>query len=318
MKYRDLGNTGLTVSEIGFGGWAIGGNQFGNSYGQTQDDVSLAALHKAYDLGCTFFETSDVYGHGQSETLIGQALRQWKRESVVIATKAGVDFYSSPQTATRQNFSEKHLRYALEQSLKRLGTDYIDVYQLQNPSMELIHHGKVFSLMQALKAEGKIRHVGISIHDPMEGIMAVDIGQVETVQAVYNLFDHRAERALFPHCQKLAVGLIIREPLANGFLAGKFQDSQSFEKGDIRANWPKLYLTKRIQATEQFRKVVPQAYPGLVAMALKSVLTQPAVSVVIPGCKTPQQVVENMTVSDLPDLTEAEREAIRQVSSTLV
>lgn len=323
MKYRPLGKSGLQVSEIGFGGWAIGGNQAGSSYGTTDDATSLAALNQAYELGCTFFDTADCYGHGHSETLIGQALKGWKREEVIVATTVGLDFYSQDQSddaATtpsghnsslgRMNFSEKHIRSALEKSLQRLGTDRIDVYQLQTPTMELIHLGRMFSLMQTLQSEGKIRFFGIVIHDPMEGIQAIDRGHVQTVQAVYNLFDRRPEPALFAHCEKEQVGLIAREPLANGFLTGKFTPDTQFETGDIRAKWPKLYLNKRIQAAEQFKKQIPPNYPSLSTLALKFVLAQPMVSVVIPGCKTPQQVVENMSVSDLPDLTPEEYQNI--------
>ena len=148
MKYRTLGNTGLQVSEIGFGAWAIGGEAF-MGYGPTEDSESMAALNKAYDLGCTFFDTANVYGFGKSETLIGKALKNWERDRVVIASKGGIDFTEaegSPDNV-RKNFSEKHLRQAVEESLTRLQIEAIDVYQLHNPTLELIQLGKMFDVL---------------------------------------------------------------------------------------------------------------------------------------------------------------------------
>lgn len=318
MQYRALGKTGLQVSEVGFGAWAIGGNQGrGGGYGGTQDSVSLEALHQAYALGCNLFDTADTFGFGHSETLIGKALKGWDRSRVVIATKVGNDFYSDPTEEGRQNFSEAYIRSALAKSLERLGTSYVDLYLLQNPSMALIQHGKVFEVMKVLKEEGKIRHYGISIHDPMEGVLAIDVGGVEVVQAPYHLFDRRLEKALIPHCEKHQVGLIAREPLANGFLTGKFTPATVFEKGDRRAVWPKPYLMKRVEAANQFLPVLPQGYPGLSALALKFVLDSPTVSATIPGCKTPQQVQENLAVSHMPNLSAQQREAIESVCAAL-
>src|SRR5256712_7670966 len=166
MKTRTLGRTGLTVSEIGFGAWAIGGNAHGNSYGPTDDELSLAAIGRALELGCNFFDTADVYGHGHSEDLLGQALRGHRSE-VIIATKVGGDFYHG---TPRMNFNSDYLEFALGKSCERLGTDYIDLYQLHNPPIQLIKDGRIFKILDRLKASGKIRHYGISIHDPQEGL----------------------------------------------------------------------------------------------------------------------------------------------------
>lgn len=321
MRYRVLGKTGLTVSEVGFGAWAIGGDAW-KGYGPTNDAVSLAALNRAYELGCTFFDTADVYGLGNSETLIGQALKGWERDRVVIATKVGYEFDGERQKflgrkflpgpdTIRQVFSEKHIRAAVEASLKRLGIDCIDVYQLHNPSLELIQLGKLFEVMQALASEGKIRHCGISIHDPQEGIQAIRVGSVDTVQAIYNLFDRRVEQGLLSACAGSNTGLIIREPFARGFLTGKMTPEREFAPGDNRAVWPKPLIAKRIQAAEALKEAVPEGYPNLGALALKLALDSDAVSVVIPGCKTPAQVEENMAVSDLPDLDEPDRQRVQ-------
>jgi aryl-alcohol dehydrogenase-like predicted oxidoreductase len=302
MDYRAFGNTDLLVSAVGFGAWAIGNNQFGNSYGPTNDAESLEALETAYHLGCTLFDTADVYGHGHSETLLGQALKGWDRSRVVIATKGGGDFYSTPP---RLNFSEKHIRFAVEQSLKRLGTDYIDLYQLHNPSMALIQNGSVFNVLKALKAEGKIRHYGLSIFDPQEGLQAINHGQVDGLQAVYNLLDRRPANGLLAQCHDSQVGFIAREPLANGFLTGKFKpyakpstatDPPNFVAGDIRANWPMGLISARAEATEHFRQYLPEG-STLAQLALRFAMDTPHVSSVIVGCKTSQQVRQNFAAA---------------------
>ena len=159
MKTRILGGTNIEVSEVGFGAWAIGGNAHGNSYGPTDDTVSVRAIEEALDLGCTFFDTADVYGHGHSEHLLGATLGK-RRKDVVIATKVGNDFYGS---RPRLDFSKDYIRTALENSLARLGTSYVDIYQLHNPPHGAIRDGSVFELLNRLKEEGKIRASGISI-----------------------------------------------------------------------------------------------------------------------------------------------------------
>jgi aryl-alcohol dehydrogenase-like predicted oxidoreductase len=309
MKYRALGTTGLMVSEVGFGAWAIGGNVHGNSYGSTDEEESLRALQKAYELGCNFFDTADIYGHGESEILLGKALKSWNRDKVVLATKVGGNFYD---THVRMDFSKQHIRYGLEQSLKRLETEAIDVYQLHNPPLELVEEGSIFDVLKVLQTEGKIRHFGISIHDSQEGLVAIEQGPVESIQVVYNLFDRRPEAALFSEAQKNNVGIIAREPLANGFLTGKFsaEELPQFEAGDIRSHWPKPYLKQRIQMAEMLKQLRLSTEMSLTTLALKFVLAQPAVSVVIPGCKTEAQVVENFAVSSQPDLSEADLEAV--------
>src|SRR6266513_1515187 len=188
MKYRKFGSTGFQVSEIGFGAWAIGGNDHGNSYGPTQDDESSRAIKTALDLGCTFFDTADVYGFGHSEELLGQALKG-SRDRVILATKGGSDFYHQP---SRLNFTETHLTYAVEQSLKRLGTDYIDLYQVHDPPFSVIEHGRLFEPLEKLKAQGKIRFYGVSIHDPAEGLLALKIGRPAAIQMVYNYLRRNA------------------------------------------------------------------------------------------------------------------------------
>lgn len=302
MQYRVLGKTGLKVSVVGFGGWAIGGDAY-KGYGPTDDAVSLAALNQAYELGCNFFDTADVYGWGKSEALIGQALKGWRRDEVVIASKVGFVENPNQDQQARQLFSDQHIRQACEASLKRLQIDCIDVYQLHNPTLELIQLGRLFNVLKELQTEGKIRHYGISIHDPQEGIQAVDIGNVQTIQAIYNLFDRRAEQGLFAKCEQDDVGLIVREPFARGFLTGRFDPARAYHQTDNRAVWPKPLVEKRAKAATQYQQAVPEGYPNLGSLAIQFALSQPSVSVVIPGCKTPAQVMENFAAANLSPLT---------------
>src|SRR6266567_2348983 len=174
MKYRTLGKTALKVSEVGFGAWAIGGNNYGNSYGPTDDKVSLAAVQRAFELGCNFFDTADVYGHGHSEEILGHALKE-HRKDVVLATKAGGDFY-----------------------------------HLHNPPIQLLKNGKIFDGLEKLKNSGRIRHYGISIHDPQEGLVSMMYGQPAAIQVVFNLLRQEAKNQLFQAARERNVGIIAR------------------------------------------------------------------------------------------------------------
>jgi len=300
MQYRDLGKNGFQVSAIGFGGWAIGGHAY-SGYGPADDIASLKALNVAYEHGCTLFDTADVYGFGLSEELIGKALKAWERDRVVVATKAGMDFSNPNQVRTV--FSEAHLRRACEASLKRLDIECIDVYQLQTPSLELIQLGRIFDALNSLKQEGKIRLTGISILEPQEGIQAIERGNVDVIQMVYNLFDRRAEAQLFEACAQSGTALIIREPLARGFLTGRFDANRVFGENDHRAVWPKPLLQKRVQAAERYRQSLPDGYEHLSALAIRFALQPAAVSSVIVGCRTPDQVRDNFAAINAPDLS---------------
>ncbi len=314
MEYRTLGQTELQVSQVGFGGWAIGGNAYGNSFGNADDITSLAALNTAYDLGCTLFSTADFYGHGHSETLIGKALKGWERDRLIVATKVGQDF-SGP--ALRINFSERYLRSAVEASLKRLQVEALDICYLDHPTLELIQLGRMFEVMSALRQEGKIRHYGITIHDPQEGIQAIAVGQVQVVEAVFNLFDPRAAVALFQTCLETQTGLIIREPLARGFLSGRYTADTTFEKGDVRAVWPKPLIAKRVLAADQFKSILPPGYPGLSNLTLQYALAQPGVSAVVPDCKTPDEVRENFQTPHLPPLSAETLQQIQELQQRI-
>lgn len=310
MQYRDFGKTGLKVSEVGFGGWAIGGGEHGNSYGLTDDKTSLLAVQKAIDLGCNFFDTADVYGWGHGEELLGKALKG-KREHLLIATKVGADFY---QGAGFQTFTAQYIRYALEKSLARLKTDYIDVYQLHNPPLRLINQESTYEIMKQLKQEGKVRAWGLSIFDPAEGLSALGVGHPDSLQVTYNLFNKRASEALFPKAKAAGCAIIAREPLASGFLTGKYANGAKFDKSDFRSHWPASIVISRAKAAEKL-SFLALAQRTLAQSAIKYALANHDVTVAIAGVKSVEQAVENFTSSEATELSAEELLRIKDLQA---
>lgn len=306
MKYRTLGGTGLKVSEVGFGAWAIGGNAYGNSYGPTDDETSVRAIRKAQDLGCNFFDTADAYGHGHSEELLGQALKG-NRDDAIIATKVGADFYHDPP---RMSFSSDYLSFALEKSCERLQTDHVDLYQLHNPPVQLLRSSKIFDGLEKLVESGRIRYYGISIHDPEEGLLAMKHGRPAAIQVVFNIFRQEAKNRLFETARDKKVAIIAREPLSNGFLTGKYHADSTFPSGDIRFNFPRNYFHGLVSASSQLRFLETKSRT-LAQSALRFVLDHRDISTVIPGAKTPEQTEEDLRASDVQPLTGEELLRIR-------
>ncbi len=306
MKTRTLGRTGLRVSEVGFGAWAIGGNAHGNSYGPTDDATSIAAVRRALDLGCTFFDTADVYGWGHSEEILGQAL-EGRREEVILATKVGGDFYHS---GVRMNFDSGYVAFALERSLKRLRTDHVDLYQLHNPPAEMMGDPATYEVLETLKAEHKIEHYGVSIHEPLEGSLCLESGKPQTLQVPFSILRQEWIDELFAASRTANVGIIAREPLGNGFLTGKISPDAHFPPGDIRHHWPPSMILGRARVAERLSFLADETRTRAQA-ALRFVLAFPEVAVTIPGIKTPAQAEENLGASEAAPLTEEE---VRKVS----
>jgi aryl-alcohol dehydrogenase-like predicted oxidoreductase len=311
MKYRDFGKSGLKVSEIGFGGWAIGGDSHGNSYGHTDDKASVAAIQRSIDLGCNFFDTADVYGWGHSETLIGQAIRG-KRERVILAAKVGADFESG---AGVQNFSAEYVRTALEKTLSRLGTDYVDVYQLHNPPLRLIGLERTYEILKILKREGKIRTWGLSIFDPTEGLVALRVSQPDSLQVTYNLFNPRVSEVLFSTAQEAGCAIIAREVLANGFLTGKYDENVQFESGDFRAHWRRDFIAARVRAAQRLSFLVKPGKRTLAQACIGFVFSNQAVAVALTGVKTVEQAEENFGASEAPSLKASEEAEIKRLQA---
>jgi aryl-alcohol dehydrogenase-like predicted oxidoreductase len=288
---RVLGRTGARVSELGFGAWPIGGDRFEWSYGATDDRTSMRAVAAALDHGCNFFDTADWYGQGHSETLLGKGLRS-RRHEIVLATKGGLDFYHGE---TRRNFEPAYLRFALHQSLRRLRTDYVDVYQLHNPPPEYLRRHDVVAELEALRSAGYIRWIGVSAESPAEAVLAVEAAWLDTIQVTYNFLAPEAAVTLFPLAAAHGVGIIAREPLANGFLTGKYGPSSRFQDGDFRglAHFdPTRQQIEQVLAT--MRRYCREG-ESLAQFALRFALEPREVSVVICGCKNAAQVEENFS-----------------------
>lgn len=305
MQLRTLGRTGKQVSALGFGCWAIGGN----SYGSTDDRESQQALSFAFDQGINFFDTADIYGEGHSETLIGETFRESsKRLKVLIATKAGWDFYHG---GTKKNFSPEHIRFACGESLKRLQTDYIDLFQLHNPSAEDIRKGELFKVLESLKKEGKILHYGTSIHTLEEGQAAVEQGGSDSVQIILNMIDQRPAGGLLQSAKQKNIGVIAREPLACGLLSGKYGLESQFHRNDHRNRWSREKYLKDLEKIKKISTAFDTKRTLLKKAALEFVLSFDEVSTVIPGMKTAEHVEDHIKAVLAPTLLPDEIAGIR-------
>lgn len=304
MKYRTLGRTGLRVSELGFGAWAIGGN----SYGTTRDEESLEALASAWEHGVNFFDTADVYGNGHSEELIGKFL-EGKRDSSVIATKAGWDFYHG---GIKKNFDSDYIRFACDESLRRLRTDRIDLYQFHNPKLEQIEAGEIFEILDELKRAGKIRFYGVSIYTPPEARAVIRSGRADTVQLIFNLIDQRPVPEVFSRAKENQIGVIVREPFACGILTGKYTAESTFPKNDHRNRWDRTRMANELKKIDRLKSLLPSDRLSLAQAALEFILSFEEVGGVIPGAKTRAQVLENVRASENPCLRIEEISILRR------
>ncbi len=308
MTYRALGSTGIEVSDIGLGCWAIGGTSFrgGSPTGWAGTDVhqSLDTLKRAWDLGITLYDTADAYGRGKSEVLVGLGL-YGHRERAVIATKAG-----NSLAAPGQDFSEPYIRGALDASLTRLDTDYVDLYQLHGPGLEAMT-ADLFALMRDLKASGKIKSWGVSIASADEGRHAIE-GGAEVLQLVYNILTQDIGEALFPLAQEKGVGIIVRVPLASGWLTGKYDKNTVFPQNDHRSRRFSSDTVHDLAARLDKLDFLLDEAGSMAEAALRFVLSQPAVSTVIPGAKSPEQIAENAKASG-KTLSEGALERIKTV-----
>jgi aryl-alcohol dehydrogenase-like predicted oxidoreductase len=295
MNYRALGSTGLRVSEIGFGTWGLGGDTGGAvSYGPTSDDTSREALRCAQEQGINFFDTSDLYGFGHSERLLGEVFAQ-RRDQVVIASKVGfVD-------GGKQDFSSAHIRSALDRSLRRLGTDYLDLYQLHSPPLSVLREQpEIIPLFNRLQAAGQIRAWGLSARSPEEARAAVEEFAPPCLQVNFNLTDQRAlQCGLLDLCHQRRIGVIVRTPLCFGFLTGKYSGSQHFDARDHRSRWSPEQRQRWSEANDAFQFLFDANLVDTPAqLALRFCLSFDAVATCIPGMLNPSHVLENVAASD--------------------
>jgi aryl-alcohol dehydrogenase-like predicted oxidoreductase len=299
MKYRRLGKTDLKVSVVGVGTWQFGGD-WGKDF--TQSDVD-AVLDRAKELGINLLDTAECYGpHHRSETFIGDYLKRGRREDWVLATKFGHKWHDSWGNA----WSVDEIRVQLEESLRALQTDYVDLYQFHSGPDEAFDNDALWTMLDKQVEAGKIRNLGISIgaNDNIHQTAKATEVNAKAIQVVYNRIDQKPEEAVFPSCIEQDLGVLARVPLASGYLSGKYKPGAVFEdnvrKGHQREDIDrKLALVQQIQAEE-----VP-AGVGMAEWALAWCLQHPAVTCVIPGCKSPEQVEANARAAEL-DLVKAD------------
>lgn len=313
MRARRPGKTGYEVSEIGFGAWAIGG-----SWGETDDTESLAAMNAAADAGVTFFDTADVYGDGRSERLIAQLLRE-RPERLVVATKFG---RRAPLDV--REYTYENLRAWLERSRANLGVETVDLVQLHCPVWETYYTPSVFESCERLVEEGLVRSYGVSVEKVEEALKAIEYPSVASVQIVFNVFRQRPAELFLEQAKRRDVGVIVRVPLASGLLTGKFTRESAFAADDHRAfnrhgeqfdageTFAGVDYETGLDAVEQLRELVPEG-ATLSQLALRWILDHDAVSTVIAGAKTPEQVRDNVAASDLPPLPGATHAAIAEL-----
>jgi aryl-alcohol dehydrogenase-like predicted oxidoreductase len=315
MRYRELGRTGWKVSEISFGAWAIGGA----GWGEVDDKESLAALHRAVDLGVNFIDTADVYGMGRSERLLAR-LRKERKETIYVATKVGRRL--DPHTA--EGYNKANLTQFLEDSLKNLETDCIDLLQLHCPPPVLLYRPESFAMMDDFVRAGKIRYYGVSVETVEEALKAIEYPGVQTIQIIFNMFRHRPAELFFPEATRRRVGILARVPLASGLLSGRMTRHTAFPKDDHRnfnrqgeafdrgETFSGVDYEVGLEAVEILKRLVP---PGatLAQLALRWILMFDAVTCAIPGAKRPAQVEENVRASDLASLSAAQMAKVREV-----
>jgi aryl-alcohol dehydrogenase-like predicted oxidoreductase len=313
MEYRSLGRTGWTVSAISFGAWAIGG-----SWGAVDDSDSLQALRRAVDDGVNFFDTADVYGDGRSETLLAQLYRN--HDDIHVATKAGRRL--DPHTAA--GYTRENLTAFVDRSLKNLDREALDLVQLHCPPTEVYYQPGVFDILDDLKAEGKIRHYGVSVEKVEEALKAIEYPGVETVQIIFNMFRQRPAELFFEEAKKRDVGILARVPLASGLLTGKYtadatfpeddhrnfnRDGEAFDQGETFAG---VDLERGVQAVRELEALCPDGMT-MAQFALRWILMFDAVSCAIPGAKRPDQAAENAAAADLPPLSDNTMDAVRDI-----
>ena len=314
MEYRELGRTGWKVSEISFGAWAIGAG-----WGAVDDQDSMAALHRAVDLGVNFIDTADVYGDGHSEQLIAR-LKKERSETLVVATKAGRRL--SPHTA--DGYNAENLNRFVERSLRNLETDCLDLVQLHCPPTDVYYRPEVFGALDDMVQAGKIRYYGVSVEKIEEALKAIEYPNVQTVQIIFNMLRHRPAELFFPEAKRRKVGILARVPLASGLLTGKMtrettfaaddhryfnRYGQSFDRGETFSG---VDYESGLDAVEEIKTLVPEG-ATMAQLALRWILMFDAVSCAIPGAKRPDQAEDNVRAADLPPLTEAQMAQVQEV-----
>jgi aryl-alcohol dehydrogenase-like predicted oxidoreductase len=315
LEYRNLGETGMRVSEISLGTWA-----FGDGWGTVSEDDALSALNRAVDLGVNFLDTADVYGDGRSERLIGRLLKDRPDDEILVATKAGRRL--DPHAA--EGYDYDNLSVFVERSLKNLGVEALDLLQLHCPPTETYRQDSTFEALDRLQGAGKIRNYGVSVERVEEARMALDYPGVATVQIIFNIFRQKPAEEFFPLAEERDVGILARVPLASGLLSGKMSSDRVFAEDDHRnfnregkafdrgETFSGVTFETGLLAAEELKELVPEGHT-LAQFALRWILMHPAVSCAIPGGKNPTQVEDNVAAANMAPLSEETMRRAREI-----
>jgi aryl-alcohol dehydrogenase-like predicted oxidoreductase len=314
MRYRTFGKTDLTASEVGFGVWTVGTTMWGIK----DEAVGVRLLQKAFDLGITFYDTADVYGDGLGETILAKAF-QGKRRRVVYSTKFGYDFRNHPgvqpsQRERPQDWSPAYVRKACEESLRRLQTDRIDLYQLHNPRIDTLRRDDLFAELTRLKEAGMIRHYGATLGP------AIDMRQTEEgrccvlerrmiTQIIFNMLEQQIGQPLAPLAKQHGVGLMVRVPHSSGLLEGRYTRETTFGENDhrfFRVNTDarkKAWLDDGLKKVERLSFLTEGTGRTMAQAAIRWILAEPCFACVLPNIYNEDQLTEFAGASDVPDLT---------------
>lgn len=314
MHYRELGQTGMRVSEISFGSWAIG-----SDWGPVNDKESIKTLRTAVDGGVNFFDTADVYGMGRSERLIAKLKKEYS-ERIYVATKVGR--YASPHIA--ESYTPDNIKHFIEDSLRNLEVEALDLLQLHCPPTEVYYHPELFEVLDNLVKQGKLLNYGVSVEKVEEALKAIEYPGVKTVQIIFNMFRHRPAELLFREAKCRKIGIVARVPLASGLLTGKMNKDMKFSSRDHRnynrrgqafdrgETFSGVDFEKGLNAVEELKKVVPSGM-SMAQFALRWILMFDAVSCTIPGAKHFNQVEENIKAAEFPPLIDTQMEKVKTI-----
>src|ERR687893_461494 len=309
MEYRSLGDTDIRVSEVGFGVWTVSTGW----WGEVDDERSVRLLRRAYEKGINYFDTADTYGLGLGETILAEAFGGM-RDEIVISTKIGYDFYNHTQRRGQQerpqDWSEDFIRFALEQSLKRLGTDYVDFLQLHNTKMDAVENDALFELMEEFQREGKVRAYGVALGPKIgwleEGVKVMRERNLDGLQMIYNLLEQDPGRGLVEAARETNTSLVVRVPHSSGMLEGKYTEETTFAKNDHRRHRPKEWLLEGLKKVEQLGFLTESGERTLGQAALKFILASPEIASTLPNIYDEEQLEEFSAAPETPDLTEDE------------
>ena len=316
MKYRRLPRTDLDLSEVGFGLWTLGTDWWGKI--EEQDKVLL--LEKAVDLGINFFDTADTYGEGYGEEILAKVLGH-QRHNIIVATKFGYDFYNKIERIGHQEriqrFEPDFIRFACEQSLRRLKTDFIDIYQLHNPRIDTIEKDEVFAVLDDLVAEGKLRYYGSALGPDIgwfeEGEASMRGRQVHSLQIIYSILEPEPARRFFPIAEDEQVGLISRVPHASEVFTGRYSEPPAFDPSDHRAHRKHDWMVQALKKVDRVKFLAEDTDRTLSQAAIKFCLAQGSIISVLPNITNAGDLTGYASATETPDLTDDENQQLDEL-----